>query len=64
MLVTPDGIIIEVKADAPMNALDPMMVTLDGIVIDVNFDAYMNALEPMLVNLEPSANVTEVMFDA
>ena len=40
-----------------------MLVTPAGIIMEVNFGD-LNALWLMLVNLEPSANVTEVKFDA
>ena len=35
MLVTPSGIVIEVKPVQPENALPPMLVTPSGIVIEV-----------------------------
>ena len=54
MLVTLDGIVIEVKADAFKNALSPMLVTLDGIVIEVKLDAPKNALSPILVTSVPT----------
>ena len=34
MLVTPAGMVIEVKLDAPRNAPYPMLVTLSGMLID------------------------------
>ena len=39
ILVTDDGIVIEVKPVIPWNALAPMLVTDDGIVMDVTPDA-------------------------
>ena len=35
MLVTPPGIVIDVKLLQPLNAVLPMLVTLSGIAIDV-----------------------------
>ena len=35
ILVTPFGIVIEVKPEQPENALSPILVTLFGIVMDV-----------------------------
>ena len=51
MLVMPLGIVIEVKAIQPANALFPMLVTLFGIVIEVKPVQSANALFPMLVTL-------------
>ena len=39
MLVTADGMVIEVKPIIPWNALDPMLATVDGILMDVTPDA-------------------------
>ena len=39
MLVTLAGMVIEVKLDAPSNALFPMLVTLAGMVIEVKLVA-------------------------
>ena len=43
MLVTLDGIVTEVKLDAPPNTSCPMLVTPDGMVTEVKFDAPLNA---------------------
>ena len=37
ILVTPDGIVMDVNNEHPKNALDPTDVTEDGMVIDVRF---------------------------
>jgi len=39
MLVTPAGMLIEVKLDALLNALIPMLVTLAGMLIEVKLVA-------------------------
>ena len=48
ILVTPSGIVIEVKLAQPEKALPPMLVTLSGIVIEVKLVQPENALSPML----------------
>ena len=52
MLVTPSGIITEVKLVQPQNASFPMLVTLEGILTDVNPLQPLNAELPMLVTLD------------
>ena len=42
MLVTPDGIVMEVNEVVPLKASDPKLVTLDGIVMEVNEVASQN----------------------
>ena len=49
MLVTDDGIVIDVKPVIPWKALAPMLVTEDGIVIDVTPLASWKALAPILL---------------
>ena len=49
MLVTDDGIVIDVKPVIPWKALAPMLVTDDGIVMAVTMDAFKKALSPILV---------------
>jgi len=49
MLVTDDGMTMDVKPIIPWNALAPMLVTDDGIVMDVKPVIPWNALAPMLV---------------
>ena len=39
MMVTPDGMVIEVNFDAPSNDCCPMLVTLAGMVMEVKLDA-------------------------
>ena len=39
MLVTFDGMVMEVKLDAPWNMAPSMLVTPDGIVTEVSADA-------------------------
>ena len=48
MLVTPDGMLMEVKPERA-NALYSMLVTPDGIVMEVKL-VLLNALPPMLVS--------------
>ena len=45
MLVTPDGMVIEVKLDAFRNAKSPMLVTVDGIVTEVKNDIEYSTVE-------------------
>ena len=49
MLVTDDGIVIDVKPVIPLNAFAPMLVTDDGMVMDVTPVAPWKALSPILV---------------
>ena len=49
MLVTEDGIVMDVNPVIPWNALDPILVTDDGIVIDFKPVIPWKALVPMLV---------------
>jgi hypothetical protein len=49
MLVTDNGIVMDVKPVIPWNALSPMLVTDDGIVIDVTPDASKKAFAPILL---------------
>lgn len=49
MLLTEDGIVIDVIPLAPWKALVPMLLTEDGIVTDVKLVARKNALAPMIV---------------
>ena len=53
MLVTPSGMIMEVKLDALLNALDPMLVICEpsANVTEVKLDAPWNTASPMLVTL-------------
>ena len=37
ILVTPDGIVIDVNDSHPLNACNPIDVTDDGMIIDVRF---------------------------
>ena len=53
MLVTASGMIIEVKLDAPLNALPLMSVTVSGMVIEIKLVAVLNASNPMLVTSVP-----------
>ena len=50
-LVTLFGIVMEVRAEQPENALDPMLVTLFGIVMEVRAEQPENAPSPMLATL-------------
>ena len=50
MLVTLDGIMIEVNAEQIPKASMPMLVTLDGIEMDVNLLQPKKADWPMVVN--------------
>ena len=58
MLVTPAGMVMEVREVAPENAQSPMFVTLAGMVMEVREVAEANAAYPMLVT--PSGIVIEV----
>ena len=53
MLITLAGMVIEVKFEAPENALAPILVILElaSNVNEVKLDAPENALDPMLVTL-------------
>ena len=62
MLVTFDGILMDVNFDAPENVLAPILVTPDGMVMEVNANAPWNALAPILVT--PDGMVMEVNADA
>ena len=57
MLVTLDGIVIEVNPVQSSKAEFPMLVTLYGIVIDSKLKQEVNAHFPMPINCEFSANV-------
>ena len=50
IMVTPAGMVISVKLDAPKNVPDPMLVTPDGMVMEVKPVAFWNAYTPMLVS--------------
>jgi hypothetical protein len=52
ILVTLDGMVIDVKPVAFWNALLPILVTLDGMVIDFKPITSWNALSPILVTLD------------
>ena len=58
MLVTDDGISIDVSELQDQNAPEPMLVTDDGIVIDVSKLQFENAYEPIPTVL--ARRVTEV----
>ena len=58
MDVTPDGMVMAVRARAPANALAPMDVTPAGMVMAVRALAPKNAFAPMDVSLLPAAKVT------
>jgi len=49
MLMTDDGIVMDVKPVIPWNAFAPMLVTDDGIVIDVTLVAFKKAFAPILL---------------
>ena len=49
MLVTEEGMVIDVKPVIPWKALAPMLVTEEGIVMDVKPVASWKALAPMLL---------------
>ena len=51
MLVTPSGMVIEVKPVQPEKAEEPMLVTLFGMVIEVKPLQPLKAQSPMLVTL-------------
>jgi hypothetical protein len=59
ILVTLDGMVIDVKPDAPKNASAPILVTLDGMIIDVK-PVSMNALFPILLRVDVPAKVIDV----
>ena len=59
MVVTLDGIVIEVRYSHAKNASSPMVVTLDGIDTEVRDLHLKNALLPMVVTLD--GIVTEFM---
>ena len=49
MVVTELGMVMEVRAEQPLNALFPMLVTDSGMVMEVRLEQPLNALFPMLV---------------
>ena len=49
MLVTVLGMVMEVRAEHPLNALPPILVTELGMVMEVREEQYSNAAYPMLV---------------
>jgi hypothetical protein len=57
MDVTPAGMVIAVRAVAPLNATSPMDVTPAGMVIAVRALALSNAESPIDVSLLPAAKV-------
>ena len=55
MLVTLDGMKMEVNATHPSNALSEISATVDGMKMEVNATHPTNASTPMLVTLVPSS---------
>ena len=60
-MVTPSGIVTDVKLVQSQNAYFPMEVTLEGIVTEVKLVQSSNAYAPMEVT--PSVIVTDVKFE-
>ena len=58
MVVTPDGIVTDVRPVAVLKALLPMLVTKSGITNAPVRPVLLKASAPMLVNLDPAPKVT------
>ena len=52
IVITLDGIVIEVKLVAPWNVLEGMLVTPCGIIIEIKLDANINTPIPKFNTLD------------
>ena len=57
MVVTPSGIVIEVKPVQPENARIPMEVTLEGIVTEVKPLGHRTNFSPVFVKSNPFSDL-------